>query len=635
MSYTIYHASGSAQPITINDGQKDTSTSLTLVGKNYPNYGVILNQNFLYLLENFSNNNSPPTNPTKGQLYYETSQGTGVLKVCYDGKTFKNVCCATSGGTQPTTAISTVGDLWWNTGSQTLNCYNGTAWVTIGPLSGSGQVVSEDIAYTGGTASVISFKINSTRYAILSSTQSFTPLPPGIEGFASINPGLNIASTGLVANNKFWGQASDSAALGGQTASKFIRNDISQTTNGTITINNNGGLYIGSSNKGQLNYATNEFYIDNTTNNGVIRLRNYASGSPRDALDIIANGSTQVNYDLIVAGNLSLTNGSTNLIITGTNPSYNTTTGALQVRGGTGIAGNINVGGTVNNFSGNITASYVTAYGNVFTNAVQAGQIGNVGSYVTGTLTTASQPNITSTGTLVTLTVSGNVYTGNVQGTYVAGTVLTNTQPYINTLGTLTGLTVTGNENHTGANVYLGNVGNVTIGGGTNGQFLTSNGAGGMTFTTLTVPTVVKSSTIAYVPVYDSTTTVIGSSALQFGSGNLSVTGNVTATGEITAYYSDDRLKTRLGNIENALDKICALQGFYYEANDVAQALGFPVKREVGISAQDTQSVLPEIVAPAPVDSTYLTIHYERLAPLMIEAIKELKKEIEDIKGRL
>jgi len=106
----------------------------------------------------------------------------------------------------------------------------------------------------------------------------------------------------------------------------------------------------------------------------------------------------------------------------------------------------------------------------------------------------------------------------------------------------------------------------------------------------------------------------------------------VTATGNITAYYSDDRLKTKLGNIENALDKVCSLDGFYYEANETAQALGYKPVREVGLSAQSVQKVLPEVIAPAPIDPQYLTMHYERVVPLLVEAIKELRAEIAALK---
>ena len=116
------------------------------------------------------------------------------------------------------------------------------------------------------------------------------------------------------------------------------------------------------------------------------------------------------------------------------------------------------------------------------------------------------------------------------------------------------------------------------------------------------------------------------------GTGASGTAGEIRATNNVTAYYSDDRLKTRLGNLENALDKIDQLSGFYYEANETAQALGYKVQREVGLSAQDTQKILPEVVAAAPIDDKYLTIRYERLAPLFVEGIKELRKEIQSIK---
>lgn len=83
------------------------------------------------------------------------------------------------------------------------------------------------------------------------------------------------------------------------------------------------------------------------------------------------------------------------------------------------------------------------------------------------------------------------------------------------------------------------------------------------------------------------------------------------------------------------------MDGFYYEANQTAQDLGYQVKKEVGLSAQQVQKVLPEVVVPAPIDEKYLTIHYDRVIPLLVEAIKELKEqnttlrnEIEELKKR-
>jgi hypothetical protein len=114
----------------------------------------------------------------------------------------------------------------------------------------------------------------------------------------------------------------------------------------------------------------------------------------------------------------------------------------------------------------------------------------------------------------------------------------------------------------------------------------------------------------------------------------ISNTGNITATGSITAYYSDDRLKTRKGNIQNALAKVETLNGFHYEANEVAQELGYEAKPEVGVSAQEVQAIMPEVVVPAPIDEKYLTIHYERMVPLLIEAIKELSAKVKKMESK-
>ena len=114
----------------------------------------------------------------------------------------------------------------------------------------------------------------------------------------------------------------------------------------------------------------------------------------------------------------------------------------------------------------------------------------------------------------------------------------------------------------------------------------------------------------------------------------ITASGAITSSGNITAYYSDDRLKTRLGVIENALDKVDTLDTFYYHANELAQSLGYdPTVLEVGLSAQQVQAVMPEVVAPAPVDSDYLTLRYERLMALAFAAVKELRAEVKQIRG--
>jgi hypothetical protein len=114
----------------------------------------------------------------------------------------------------------------------------------------------------------------------------------------------------------------------------------------------------------------------------------------------------------------------------------------------------------------------------------------------------------------------------------------------------------------------------------------------------------------------------------------ISVTGQISATDDIIAFASDERLKENIQPLDNALDKVMRLSGFTYNFNEIGQSLGFDGSiRYVGVSAQEVQAVLPEAVKPAPADPNYITVQYEKIVPLLIEAIKELKEEINELKG--
>ena len=116
----------------------------------------------------------------------------------------------------------------------------------------------------------------------------------------------------------------------------------------------------------------------------------------------------------------------------------------------------------------------------------------------------------------------------------------------------------------------------------------------------------------------------------------LHVVGNIVATGNITANYSDNRLKDFQGTIPNALNKVTQLNGYYYTPNETAQSLGVDNNGlEVGISAQEVEAVLPEIVAKSAIGEDYKTVMYEKLTPLLIEAVKELTQKVAKLELRL
>jgi hypothetical protein len=126
----------------------------------------------------------------------------------------------------------------------------------------------------------------------------------------------------------------------------------------------------------------------------------------------------------------------------------------------------------------------------------------------------------------------------------------------------------------------------------------------------------------------------------------LQVGGEGTFTGDVTANTSDKRLKNNIRVIDNPLEKLSKINGVYFNWNDTAKSLANKSDiEEVGFLAQEVQSVLPHIIKPAPFDidtntgesksgENYLTIQYEKIVPLLVEAIKELKKEIDELKNK-
>ncbi len=137
-------------------------------------------------------------------------------------------------------------------------------------------------------------------------------------------------------------------------------------------------------------------------------------------------------------------------------------------------------------------------------------------------------------------------------------------------------------------------------------------------------------------------------SSLQRTANLLDGSGNTTFPGDVTAYSSDERLKENVQNIPNALNKVLSLNGVTFDWKQEAFDAGFNPKIKIGdagVLAQQVQAVLPQAVKPAPFDldtdgnsisgKDYLTVQYEKLAPLFIEAIKEQQIQIELLKAEL
>ena len=268
MAYTINKTSG-AVLATIADGTLDSTTNLTLIGKNYSGYGEAFNENFVALLENFASNVAP-TSPLAGQLWWDSSNA--LLKV-YTGSTFKTVSSSTASATQPATGV--VGDLWWDTTNNQLKVYNGASWTLVGAAysSGAGQSgpVIETITDSGGSDHVVVQMMNSdTIVSIINKDSEFTP-QSSITGFSTIKQGYTLNSS--LAAAKFNGTASDSDALGGVGAANYLRSDANDTTSGTLGIINDNGVTIGTDSDLSLTISGDNIILKNQTSNGDIVFR--------------------------------------------------------------------------------------------------------------------------------------------------------------------------------------------------------------------------------------------------------------------------------------------------------------------------------------------------------------------------
>ena len=283
-----------------------------------------------------------------------------------------------------------------------------------------------------------------------------------------------------------------------------------------------------------------------------------------------------------------------------------TVTGALAVTG-TGLTTGVHTFTARDVHSGGITIA-------------NAGQIGSVGD--------ADAIAIASNG-VVTMTQIPVFSAGlNVSGGTIAGTLSTAAQGNITSLGTLTALTV---DDITINGSTIADSGDFTIDCG--GDIILDAAGGEIRLKDNTTATAVlgMSSSNFTLESQVSDKDIIfkgndGGSSITALTIDMSAAGAATFNNDVTA-FSDARLKDNVETIPNALDKVCAMRGVNYTRNDNNDQPG------TGVIAQEMQEVFPVVVKQNDDELQTLSVNYGSMVGVLIEAIKELKQEIEELKG--
>jgi hypothetical protein len=351
MAYTINLTDGTIFA-TIADGTINTSSSMTLVGKNYAGYGEFLDENFIHLLENGSNTTAPGA-PLVGQLWWDKTNN--VMKV-YNGTTFKVISAATASSTAPTSNVT--GDLWFDTVNGQLKVYNGTSFILVGPASTSGQGTSGAIVTTvvdtlAVQHVIVQLFVNNVIVGIVSKDATFTP-SPAISGFGTIGPGIQLSST--VSNALFRGTVTNAQTLDGFNPADFLSSIANDTTSGTLGILNDSGLSVGADQDARISVttATSAVNIQNQTQDANINIIVNEGGTPTTVMSV--NGATaQVSFPTTVAitGNISIGN----LTATGTVAGNVLSAGSITKTGSNAV-GNI---GSASNYFNQVFATATTA----------------------------------------------------------------------------------------------------------------------------------------------------------------------------------------------------------------------------------------------------------------------------------
>ena len=380
MSYTINTTNGSVIAVVQDATLNTIATSLTLVGRDYAGYGEFLNENFVYLLENFAANTAP-AHSINGQLWYDTSVKT--LKVYDSGlAAWKPISSSIAQGTAPPNG--TIGDLWFKTTTYQLYVYTGVVaigdngWQLIGPPtttpgSLSGAVVDSITDSSLNDHVAIKFYISNNIVAIMSYDSAYTPQTT-LAGFQIINPGLNLVSSSALASSQLTGDASNALFLNGVSSGQFLRNDQNASSAYQLTLG--GGLIIGTDLNIKTVTANNEVRFDNLTNQRDMNFYANVDGSANRTRLLKLNATTgSVEFANVsvsqlgdIVSNASLSIGTTSTF-NGTS-TFNSTIlpsapGTVVIGGNTSPFLSAWAQTFYGNIVGNVTANVVTVTGNI------------------------------------------------------------------------------------------------------------------------------------------------------------------------------------------------------------------------------------------------------------------------------
>lgn len=352
MSYIINYTDRAVlnrNPIVVEEKTLNTDTSLTFLGKNTFEYGTVIGENFLHLLENFANS-SPPSNPITGQLWYDTTAARPQLLI-WDGTNWTEAGNVKKGTSQPGSETSIAGDIWVDSENQQLYLFNGAAWTLVGPQfsesTATGLRVDTLIDRDSDTDKfVLSFYINDNPVIIIS-RDNFTP-KLSIPGFSIIRQGVNMSNLDFnldgSISNKFWGvsEKAESLVVGNSVipSTNFLRGDAVSTTNFTLNVRSAGGLVLGQQLETAITSSNSGAVISHKTPGSAIILKTTGiAGSTNNVLTITGNERIGINNSnpsqaLDVNGNI-LTNGQVTIT--------NTDNSALMVSGGVNVSGLLTV----------------------------------------------------------------------------------------------------------------------------------------------------------------------------------------------------------------------------------------------------------------------------------------------------